>query len=163
MATIQSIVYRPLDQEYDKRFDNFLRVSAQRVHLRAGHGVEGDRKAVHGSSRQLNIIPTDWLAERRAEGYRTGPGEMGEQLVVEGLAFAEMAPGQRLQLGSQAVIELTQTRTGCERLDAAQPKPLSEALKRAGVGYMARVIAGGEISVGEPVTVLEVQTKSRTA
>ncbi len=157
MPSIQSIVFQPLDESYGQRFDRFIRVPAQTARLIADHGIEGDQKAGHGRSRQLNLIPTDWLAARTAEGYRTGPGEMGEQLIVAGLRFDEMAPGLRLQLGSQVEIELTKSRTGCTRLDAAQPRPLPDAIKLAGIGYMARVITGGVIRVGDPVTILEPQ------
>jgi MOSC domain-containing protein YiiM len=160
MATIHSIVYQPLGQDYDGRFGDFIRVPAQSARLVAGHGIEGDQKAGHARSRQLNIIPTDWLAVRKAEGYRTGPGEMGEQLIIDGLAFTDMSTGMRLQLGDQAVIELASPRTGCERLDAAQPRPIPAAIKQAGVGFMARVVTSGEIRVGDPIVVLETAVES---
>ena len=155
MAHIQSIVYQPLDQKYDDRFEDFIRESTRSATLVAGHGIQGDRKAGASPSRQVNIIPTDWLAARAAEGYRTGPGQMGEQLVVHGLLFAEMHPGQQLRIGNEAVIEITKERTGCERLDAAQPRPVPADIKRAGVGFMAKVVSGGEIKVGDRVKVIE--------
>jgi MOSC domain-containing protein YiiM len=57
-----------------------------------------------------------------------------------------------LQLGSEAVIEVTKTRTGCNRFEAAQGKTVEGV---GALGVMARVIAGGAIAVGDGVTVLE--------
>ena len=154
MATIKSIVYQPLDQKYGKHIGDYIRVPAETVTLRAGHGIEGDQKAGHTKTRQLNLIPTDWLAARKAEGYRTGPGEMGEQIILDGITMAELAPGLQLQLGDEAIIELIKTRTGCERLDASQPRPLPMDIKEAGIGYLAKVIQSGAIRVSDPVTIL---------
>ena len=154
MATIKSIVYQPLDQKYGKHIGDYIRAPAESVTLIAGHGIEGDQKAGHAQTRQLNLVPTDWLAARKAEGYRTGPGEMGEQLILDGITMAELAPGLQLQLGDEAVIELVKTRTGCERLDASQPKPIPDATKQAGIGFLAKVIQSGTIQVGDPATVL---------
>jgi len=155
MAHIQSIVYQPIGQKYDGRFQDFIRVPTSSATLVAGSGIEGDQKGAAGPSRQINIIPTDWLAVRAAEGFRTGPGQMGEQLVVDGLLFSQMHPGQRLHIGDQAVIEITKPRTGCDRLDAAQPRPIPAEIKKAGVGFMASVVVGGEIKVGDRVKVME--------
>jgi MOSC domain-containing protein YiiM len=155
MPTIQSIVYQPLDQKYaEGHISKYIRVPMEGVTLRADHGIEGDQKAGHSKTRQLNLIPTDWLAARAAEGYRTGPGQMGEQLIVDGITFDEMIPGLQLQLGDHAVVEITKSRTGCDRNDASQPRPLPEAIKLAGIGHLAKVIQGGEIRVGDLITVL---------
>ncbi|MCB9134027.1 MAG: hypothetical protein H6636_01275 [Anaerolineales bacterium] len=155
MATILSIVYQPLDQKYpDGHITDYIRVSAESVTLLADHGIEGDQKAGLSKTRQVNLIPTDWLAARKAEGYRTGPGEMGEQLIVDGLTFAEFHKGLRLQLGDEAIVEITKSRTGCERLDASQPRPLPMDIKEAGIGHLAKVIQTGTIRVGDPITIL---------
>ena len=151
MPHIQSIVIQPLDKKYGQRREAFIRVPVQSATLIPGHGIQGDRKAGHSPSRQLNLIPTDWLAARAAEGYRTGPGEMGEQIIVDGLTFDQMTPGTRYRLGDQAIIEITKPRTGCERLDASQPKPLPQAIKLAGIGHLAKVVRGGSIKVGDRV------------
>jgi len=154
MATIQSIVYQPLDQKYGKHIRDFIRAPAESVTLRADHGIEGDQKAGHNKTRQLNLIPTDWLAARADEGYRTGPGEMGEQIILDGITMSEMHPGLQLQLGDEAIIELVKTRTGCERLDASQPRPLPVDIKEAGIGYLAKVLHSGTIRVGDPLIIL---------
>lgn len=152
-ATIVSIVYQPLDQEYeDGRFDSFLRVPLETAVLVANHGIQGDRKAGHSVRRQLNLLSTSWLAARQVEGFRTEPGDFGEQLIVDGLAIEELPKGTRVQLGATAVIEITGPRTGCERLQAAQPQSIKAIRPR--IGVLARVLQGGIIRRGDAVLVM---------
>jgi len=154
MPTIQSIVYMPRNKENYDRNGPFLRLPLDEARLIANYGLEGDFKAGRDKHRQLNLIPTDWLAARQAEGYRTGPGEMGEQIILDGLPMSEMSSGLQLQLGDEAIIELIKTRTGCDRLDESQPKPIPAEIKLAGIGYLAKVVQDGTIRVGDPVTLL---------
>lgn len=154
MATIQSIVYMPHNEDDYDRNGPFRRIPLETARLIANHGLEGEHKSGLNPRRQLNVIPTDWLATRAAEGYRTGPGEMGEQLILDGITMADMHPGMQLQLGDEAIIELIQTRTGCERLDASQPRPIPAPIKLAGIGWLAKIVQTGTIRIGDPVTLL---------
>jgi len=152
MASIYSIVYHPLDQEYQDREGDYIRHPLQSAQLIANHGIQGDQKAGHHPDRHLNLISLEWLAAVKPKGYRAEPGQFGEQIIIAGLAVEGLEPGDRLQLGSEALIEVTKLRTGCERLEAAQGK------SRDGLGplgAMAKVITGGAIKVGDPVVVLE--------
>jgi len=95
------------------------------------------------------------LAELAREGFMTGPGQMGEQLVIAGLNFSTLAAGTRLQLGQAAggaVIEFVKNRTGCERFEHIQGRPRETVAGR--VGFMASVVSGGRIKVGDPVSVV---------
>lgn len=155
MAQIYSIVYQPLDREYGERLDDYIRVPVVEVDLLAGHGIEGDQKAGHHPDRQVNLLSNEWLQTLRPRGYRTAPGEFGEQLVIQGLVQEDLQPGDRLQLGEQACIELTKPRTGCTRLEAAQGQPIAGI--DGFVGWLAKVVAGGKIRVGDQVTVLSAE------
>ena len=152
MAFVYSIVYQPTDQKYEQRQDNYLRVAAQEVNLITDLGIEGDQKARRHSKRQLNLLSYEWLEKMQAQGFRTKPGDFGEQLILRGLAVEELPSGARLQIGAQAVIEITKPRTGCDRLQAAQTSSIRAI--QTGVGMLARVLTGGPIRVGDPVTVL---------
>jgi len=156
MAQISSIVYQPQDQAYeDGRLDYFIRQPLQTAELIAGQGIKGDRKAGGSPRRQLNLLSADWLAAKQGEGYKTAPGQFGEQLIVSGLTLESLLPGSRLQLGDEAQIEITMPRLGCQRLEAAQGKT---GLSDTPIGLMARVICGGTIQVGAPVRVLSTET-----
>jgi MOSC domain-containing protein YiiM len=133
-------------------FDTFARIPVDAVRLIAGHGIEGDAKAGRNPRRQLNLLSCSWLEARAADGFRTEPGAFGEQLVVEGLEVDDLLRGQRLRLGDEAQIAITFPRTGCLRLDAAQPDRADFSGEH--IGMLAPVVTGGTIRVGGPITLL---------
>ena len=149
MPTIASIVYTP-KQDYEEPADHYLRVPVSTAELVAGHGIRGDRK---GSSpeRGLNVMSAEILADLAQEGFMTGPGQMGEQLVIAGLDFSSLSEGARLQIGDAATIEFIKNRTGCERFEHIQGRPRESVAGR--VGFMASVVTGGRIKFGDPVSV----------
>lgn len=153
MATLRSIVYQPIPQEYGQRIGDFMRVPAGEAKLIVDHGIEGDAKAGHNPTRQINLVSGEWLQARAAQGYKTSPGDFGEQLIIEDLAVDELQPGDKLQLGEDALIEITKGRTPCDRLEAAQGRAIEAAVGE--IGMMAKVVSGGTIRVGDEVRVLE--------
>lgn len=154
MAKIHSIVIQPAGRRFTGSSGKFLRMPADSAELLADHGIRGDQKAGKSKTRQLNIITSGWLAEAALAGYRTRPGEFGEQVIIDGIDMSELKPGLRLAFGDQAVIEITKPRTGCSRLEAAQGKAITPEMKAA-VGYMARVVTGGFIRTGDDVRTAE--------
>jgi TatD DNase family protein len=149
MIKIYSIVYQPEDKKYDDRMVDFIREPLQQATLVADHGIKGDAKAGRNRNRQLNILSLEWLENLKTKGYRTEPGEFGEQIIIQNLEVAQLTPGDQMQIGKSAVIEITKARTGCERLEAAQG--LSNEAFGGFVGMMAKIVAGGDIRVGDEV------------
>ena len=153
MATIYSITYQPQDEEYGRHIGRFIRRPLVAATLIAGHGIEGDRKAGHNPNRQLNLLSRAWLQALAPLGYTITPGSFGEQLILQEFDVEALQPGQRIRLGRGAVIEITMHRTGCVRLEAAQG--LSNEPFHGRVGMLARVLTGGKIRPGDPVTLLD--------
>jgi MOSC domain-containing protein YiiM len=156
MPHVVSIVYTPRDAPELRPQAHYARVAVDRVTLVENRGIEGDAKGRPGR-RQLNIMAAETLAELAAEGFRTAPGEMGEQIVVAGIDPATIAVGTRVRIG-EAVVEVTLPRTPCDRFEYIQGKPKQSAKGRLGV--MARVVAGGEVAVGDPVRVVPAETSA---
>jgi MOSC domain-containing protein YiiM len=150
MPEIYSIVYKPIDPAND-RADGYIRVATQQATLRAGYGIEGDRKGGH-PKRQLNVMSYESLQNLRQAGFAVEPGQMGEQIVISGLTEAELLPGAHVRLGETAQIEVIELRTGCDRFEHFQG--LSRSLAAGRMGVMARVIADGVIHVGDGVEVM---------
>src|SRR6185312_17371730 len=83
MPHVVSLAYKPADVE--RRPDSrFSRLPVGHVRLVAGHGIAGDTKG-RSDSRQLNVLLAETVEQLRAEGFRTAPGELGEQIVIAGL------------------------------------------------------------------------------
>lgn len=150
MAHVVSIAITPTGIER-RPADRFARVSVDRATLVANRGIAGDLHAKPGK-RQLNVMFAETIAQLRGEGFRTAPGELGEQLVLAGVDQAALEPGAQLRLGESAVIELVMLRTGCERFSHIQGFPPAAA--KARIGYMARVVSGGEIATGSAVEIV---------
>lgn len=152
MAHLTSIVYQPRDRHYADGETDFIRVPLEAAELMAGRGIRGDRKGGGNPDRQVNLLSTGWLSMAAERGYRTAPGQFGEQLIVDGIDLTDLSPGTRLQLGDAAVLEVIKGRTGCSRLEAAQGKSIAGL---GHIGLLARVLVGGPIRVGDAVVVLE--------
>lgn len=148
MAHVTSIVYRPLKSGRPQ--DRYERVPVERVQLEPFKGIVGDQKGGSGS-RQLNVMRAETMAELGAEGFKAGPGELGEQIVVAGLDPAALTEGARLKLGA-AVIEIGIPRTGCARFEMIQGK--ARELAKGRLGSLATVITGGAVAVGDAVEVV---------
>ena len=149
--TIVSICYQPdVSQLEDKKFN---RVPVQTVELIAGHGIQGDRKAGRNPKRQINIISLNTVQTLQKLGFKTNPGELGEQLVVAGVDVMSLPIGTQIQLGDSAVIELTMMRTGCAWLEMIHEQSKDDTIQR--LGMLAKVVQSGTISVNDTVQVLD--------
>jgi len=147
MAHISSICYSPTKTTHDAPY-HYTRVSVQQATLIANFGIEGDAKGKKDSSRQLNVMSSAMVAVLASEGYKAAPGELGEQIIVDGLDVDSLPVGARLILG-KAEIEVTKPRTGCDWFEQIHRLPRPDGR----MGIMARVIRGGVIRVGDAVTV----------
>ena len=150
---VVSIVYTPRDVSTRKPQDHYARVPCERVQLVEFEGIAGDAKGGAGE-RQLNIMAAEALAELQAEGFKTQPGELGEQIVVAGVDTSTITVGSRWRIGS-AVVEVTRPRTGCARFEMIQRKP--EDSVRGRLGVLARVVTSGEVAVGDAVELLSTE------
>jgi SAM-dependent methyltransferase len=148
---IVSIVHCPEGID-PKPPDHYARVPQDAAVLEPARGIVTDRKGAR-ENRQLNVMARETLDRLAAEGYQTAPGQMGEQLVLSGIAVDALPAGTRLRLGEEAVIEVYMLRTGCSRLQHIQGCTPAQVAGRLGV--MARVVVGGAIRVGDAVTLLE--------
>ncbi|MDX1991235.1 MAG: MOSC domain-containing protein [bacterium] len=158
-ATLISIVYKPQGVESHPE-DRYARVPLERANLRLGKGIEGDQNGKH-PTRQINIMSTQTLAALQAEGFKTGPGQMGEQMIVEGLDIDALPEKTRLQLGEQAVVEIVKPRTGCQRFEQIQGQSPKQAANR--MGMLAKVVIEGEVRVGDAVRVVAPVTEAEEA
>ena len=141
---LASIVYSPQP-------GSFNRHPLPEAMLFAGYGIDGDRKGGH-PNRNLNIMDQEMLDALAAEGYPTGPGVLGENLILRGVHLAAQPEGARLRIGLEAVIEVVRLREPCYKLTALDPRMPDSVIDR--VGVMARVVESGMIRVGDAVAVI---------
>jgi MOSC domain-containing protein YiiM len=151
MSELVSIVYKPQHVDFQHP-DRYSRLPLEDARLIENHGIECDRKGSQ-PARGLNIMSSETLAALAKEGYKTNPGEMGEQLIISGLDVDALAAGDRLQIGPAATVEIIEPRTGCDRFERIQGLTRQQAAGR--MGMMAKVVTGGTIRIGDTVAVLQ--------
>ncbi|RKH63341.1 MOSC domain-containing protein [Corallococcus llansteffanensis] len=115
------------------------------------HGFEGDRHQRRAVGHKRQVLLVD---EAQRAALDVPLGALKENVLVEGLALDALPPGQRLALGPEVVVELTEPCVPCWKLDALRPGLLKESWGRR--GQLARVLKAGTVREGDPVRLLDV-------
>ncbi len=142
------------------------------ITLVKGLGVEGDAHAgvtvKHRSRvrrdpsqpnlRQVHLIHRELNEELSQAGFEVHPGQMGENILTEGIDLLSLPTNTVLRIGESAAIKVTGLRNPCLQLDGLEPGLMEAVLDRdeAGnlvrkAGIMATVIHGGEIKPGDQI------------
>jgi MOSC domain-containing protein YiiM len=124
-------------------------------------GIEGDfnrwrtEKAAGDPDQAVLLLPEETPAQLRAEGWPVHPGDLGENLLLAGLADGALAPGVRVRAG-EVELEVSKRCDPCVVLyglpyvGAERGAAFVRAL-RGRRGWFARVIRGGVLRVGMAV------------
>ena len=119
------------------------------VLLRAGHGIEGDAHAGPWH-RQVSLLATESVEPMRAVLPELPAGVFAENILIEGLELKTLPIGTRLRVGG-ALLEVTQIGKECHK-DCAIRQQISDCVMPH-EGIFARVLMGGAVRPGDPVTV----------
>jgi MOSC domain-containing protein YiiM len=144
------------------------------IRLVAGLGVEGDAHYGHKvqhlfharrepdapNLRQVHLMHEELFDELRADGFEVRPGDIGENVTTRGLDLLALPAGALLQLGNEAVIQITGLRNPCRQIDkfakgltaaVLDRNALGQLIRKAGV--MAIVIKSGDVRAGDAIAV----------
>jgi MOSC domain-containing protein YiiM len=111
-----------------------------------GLGLEGDKHANAASTRQVLLADKEAL-----DAVGVLPGTIKENVTVEGVDVMNLPAGSRVRLGRSAVLEITAVCEPCFRMDEIRDGLKHELEGRRGM--VSRVVQGGIINVGDPITV----------
>lgn len=169
----------------------FSKAPVDRITLIEGLGVEGDAHAgtrvQHRSRvrrnpdqpnlRQVHLLHREPFDDARDQGYVLSPGDLGENILTEGLDILSLPEGTVLEIGDTAVVRLTGLRNPCRQINDFRPGLLKVVLARENgtprdepapstaspqaqstplirkAGVMSVVQRGGSVSAGDPITV----------
>jgi len=141
----------------------FSKEKVQSIRLIENFGVEGDAHAgptdqhlfhirrfgLTPNLRQVHLIQAELFDELAENGHGVCPGDLGENIVTRGVDLLSLPTGTYLNLGPQAVVEITGLRNPCKQIENFQPGLLKQlavqtpdGLVRKG-GVMAIVLKGG--------------------
>ena len=123
-------------------------------------GVEGDYHSgpinrhkksgpAEPNTRQITLVAKEVLEELNARlGTELKPGDLGENILVSGLGdLSQFQIGDRLQLGSEVILEITAQNSPCNVLDVYHPTFVKEVNGKRGV--TAIVVTIGRVQPGD--------------
>ena len=112
----------------------------------SGLGLEGDRSAYEGNTRQVLFVDKEIL-----DGAGLVPGQVKENITVTGMNVSQIQPGQVFTIGDDVTLEAVGDCEACSKMDAIRMGLMDEIQGKRGM--LAKVINGGSIKVGDSVTV----------
>lgn len=144
------------------------------INLLQGLGVEGDahcgitvqhrsRIAANPSQpnlRQVHLIHNELLEDLNEQGFSIGPGDLGENILTNGIDLSSLPTDTLLKIGTSARIKVTGLRNPCAQIESFKQGLLEAVLvedlngniyNRAGI--MGIVVSSGLVSVKDPIEV----------
>lgn len=116
--------------------------------LVVNHGIDGDAHAGDWH-RQVSLLALESIEKMRAKGAVVDPGNFAENITTAGIDIPALRVGDRLAIGA-AEVEITQIGKECHAHCQIFHQVGDCVMPREGV--FARVITGGDIRVGDPVS-----------
>jgi MOSC domain-containing protein YiiM/GNAT superfamily N-acetyltransferase len=125
-------------------------------------GLDGDRHrhdTVHGGPhRAVALLGIEAIERVQADGHPIEPGSVGENLTTTGIELAALAPGTRLAIGDQLVLEISAPANPCDVIAGSfrngKSGRISILTHPADSRMYARTVIEGEVRVGDSIMVL---------
>ncbi len=154
---------------------SFSKTTCKSLTLIEGEGVEDDahrgtlvkhRSRVKASPtapnlRQVHLIHYELIAQLQKSGFDIQAATMGENITTEGIDLLSLPRGTQLEIGENALIQITGLRNPCKQLDNYQQGLTAAVLAKDNKGNLIRkagimgiVLRGADISVGDSIKVI---------
>lgn len=126
------------------------------------HGLDGDRQRdlrFHGGlDRAVVLFSLDVIRALQQEGHSITVGSTGENITVSGVEWTTVVPGVELHIGDVRLL-ITKYASPCHNIAPSFLNDdftrISQKIHAGWSRVCARVLAGGIIRMGDPVTVRE--------
>ncbi len=131
--------------------------------LREDYGLVGDAHACVGWHRQLSMLGTSSIGKMKNLGVDVSSGSFAENLTIDDSEFKlyRLPVGQRMQIGKNILVEVTQIGKECHKGCAIFQKVGSCVMPVEGI--FVRILKGGQVRVGDEVGLLKSEdTQPRT-
>lgn len=115
------------------------------------YGMEGDAHAGKWH-RQISLLALEKINDFKNKGANVDYGAFGENLVIEGINLNKLPIGQKIKIGDNTLLQVTQIGKECHDKCAIFYQVGECIMPKNGI--FARVLKGGEVKVGDEVTLI---------
>ena len=149
----------------------FTKANVDAIELVAGLGVKGDahfgetvqhivrvkEDPTRPNRRQVHLLHGELHDELRPLGFSLQPGDIGENITTRGFDLLALPRGTRLDIGDEAVVEITGLRTPCKQIERFQTGLLAAVSQDENgnlhfkSGIMGIVLKGGTVRPGDKI------------
>lgn len=128
----------------------------EKIYLEQNQGVRGD---IHkGTKRQVSLLAVESIRKIKERGLDVKPGDFAENITTEGVDLTKLKVGDKIKIGPQAVILITQIGKDCHSRCSIYYEAGDCVMPREGV--FGDVLKGGEVKKGD--TILKIHSPYQT-
>lgn len=127
----------------------------EQAEFQVGFGITGD---AHGGDwhRQVSLLAGESIDTVKKKLPALKDGAFAENIVTRGFDLAAAKIGDRLQIGREIILEVTQIGKQCHNDGCAIKKATGDCIMPK-EGVFAKVIQGGKAKAGDTIAVLPAQ------
>ena len=121
--------------------------------LKEDYGLVDDAHADCCTHRQVSLLAIESINKMRSLGLDVRPRDFAENLTTEGIDLPSLSAGTKISIGKGIILEITQIGKECHTGCAIYRQIGKCIMPKEGV--FAKVIRGGFVSAGDPITAIE--------
>lgn len=127
-----------------------------RALLIEGKGIHRDAHSGVNSNRQVSLLAREAIAKQGS----FKPGAFAENITTANLGLSALKVGDKLAINNTAILEVSQIGKVCHAYCEIFKKTGNCIMPKQGI--FAKVVKGGKISVGDPLTISRPRSVNRT-
>ncbi|MEK6545059.1 MAG: MOSC domain-containing protein [Nitrospinota bacterium] len=116
------------------------------------YGIEMDAHASPDFHRQVSLLGIESIAKMQALGLNVRGGSFAENITTKGIELLALKIGERLLIGNEVILEITQIGKECHTKCAIFYKAGDCVMPKEGI--FAKVVKGGIVSKSDSITPL---------
>lgn len=119
-------------------------------------GLVGDAHTAPGK-RQVSLLAIESIEKARKQGLKVAIGDFGENITTEGLDLVNLPIGQKLRIGKDIIVSVTQIGKECLKPCSIYYKMGDCIMPREGI--FAAVLKGGKAKTGDEIKLITERKK----
>ncbi len=116
------------------------------------HGIKEDAHAGDWH-RQLSFLAAESIEKASTSDFKLNFGDFAENIATTGIDWKSMKIGQRVKLGTDALVEITQIGKECHKKCAIYYRTGDCIMPKEGV--FAKILKGGTIKIKDNISLID--------